>query len=53
MVDQCSFFLKALTWIENNTFPFQQHLKAACDFLPPPTHVCLPPFEQFIEQQIV
>jgi hypothetical protein len=45
MVDQHHFFLKALTQINNNTFPFQQHLKAACDRLPPLTYACLPPFE--------
>jgi hypothetical protein len=52
MVDQNLFLLKTLTRI-NNTFPFQQHLKAACDILPPPAHACFPPFEQFIKQQMV
>ncbi len=45
MVDQRPFFLKTLAWVNNNIFPFQQHFKAACDLLPPPTHVCFPPFE--------
>jgi hypothetical protein len=53
MVDQCHFLLETLTRVENNTFLFQQHLKAACDFLPPLIRVCLPPFEQLIEQQMV
>jgi hypothetical protein len=53
MVDQHPFLLEALTWINNNTFSFQQDLNAACDLLPPPTCACLPPFEQLIGQQIV
>jgi hypothetical protein len=49
MVDQHpNFLLEALAQVDNNTFPFQQHFKAAFDLLPPPTHVCLPLFEQFI-----
>ncbi len=44
MVDQHPFLFEALTWV-NNTFPFQQHLKATCDLLPPPICVCIPPFE--------
>jgi hypothetical protein len=46
MVDQCPFLLEALTQVDNNTFPFQQHFKVTCDFLPPPTHACFPLFEQ-------
>jgi len=53
MVDQPSFLLKALTQIDNNTFPFQQHLKVACDLLPPLTFACLLPFEHLIKQQMV
>ncbi len=53
MVDQCPFLLEALTQINNNTFLFQQHLKVTCDLLPPPTHACLPSFEQLIRQQMV
>jgi hypothetical protein len=53
MVDQHFFLLEALAWIDNNTFPFQQHLKATCDLLPPPTHACLLPFERLIKQQMV
>jgi hypothetical protein len=53
MVDQRSFFFETLAQVDNNTFLFQQHLKATCDLLPPPTHVCLLPFEQFIKQQMV
>jgi hypothetical protein len=53
MVGQRPFFLEALTLVDNNTFPLQQHLKVACDLLPPLAHVCLPPFEQFIGQQMV
>jgi hypothetical protein len=45
MVDQCPFLLKALTPIDNNTFPFQQHLRATCDLLPPLACARLPPFE--------
>jgi hypothetical protein len=45
MVNQHHFFLKALTQINNNTFHFQQHLKAACDLLPPLACACLLPFE--------
>jgi hypothetical protein len=48
MVDQCPFLLEALAWINKNTFPFQQHFKAACYLLPPLARVCLLPFEQFI-----
>jgi len=40
IVDQYHFLLEALTGIDNNTFPFQQHLKMACVLLPPkPMHV--------------
>jgi hypothetical protein len=52
MVNQCPFLLETFTWINNNIFPFQQHLKVTCDFLPLPTHVCFFPLEQFIEQQM-
>jgi len=51
--DQCPFLLEALTRVDNNLFFFQQHVKAACDLLPPPAWACLPPFEQFIGQQMV
>jgi hypothetical protein len=30
MVDKCPFLLEALTWVNNNTFIFQQHLKVSC-----------------------
>jgi hypothetical protein len=53
MVDQRPFLLEALTWVGNNTFPFQQHLKAACDFILPITCTCFPSFEQLIGQQMV
>jgi hypothetical protein len=53
MVDQCPFLLKALTQVVNDTFPFQQHLKVTCDFLPPPTYACFLPFEQLIRQQMI
>jgi hypothetical protein len=53
MVDQHPFLFEVLARVDNNTFPFQQHLKAACDLLPPPTYACLPPFEQLIKQQMV
>jgi hypothetical protein len=52
MVEQCPFLLEVLAWI-NNTFPFQQHLKATCDLLPPLARACLLPFEQLIKQQMV
>jgi hypothetical protein len=50
MVDQCPFLLEALVGVDNNTFPFQQHLNNTCDLLTPPTRACLFPFEQFIGQ---
>jgi len=50
MVDKRPFLLQALAQVNNNTFPFQQHLKVACDLLPPLACVCLFPFEQFIEK---
>jgi hypothetical protein len=50
MVNQCLFLFEALAWIDNNIFPFQQQLKAACDFLLPPTRAYTLLFEQFIEQ---
>jgi hypothetical protein len=53
MVDQRHFFLETLARVDNDTFPFQQHFKIACDLLLPLACVCLPPFEQFIEQQMV
>ncbi len=45
MINQHPFLLETLTWIDNNTFLFQQCLKVTCDLLPPPTHASLPPFE--------
>jgi hypothetical protein len=42
---QCPFLFEALAQVDNNTFPFPQHFKMACDLLLPPTCVCLPPFE--------
>jgi len=53
MVDQRLFLLEALTQVNNNTFPFQQHLKGACDLLPPPTRACFLSFEQLTGQQMV
>jgi hypothetical protein len=53
MVDQCPFFLEALTKVDNNKFFFQQHLKVAFDLLLPLAHVCLLPFEQFIMYEMV
>jgi len=53
MVDRHPFLVEASTQINNNTFLFQQHFKATCDLLPPPTHACFPPFQQLITQQIV
>jgi hypothetical protein len=53
MVDQHPFLLETLAQDNNNTFFSQQHLKATCDLLPPPTYACLPPFKQFIGQQMV
>jgi len=44
-VYQHPFLLKAITRVNNNTFPFQQHLRVARDLLPPLTCVCVPPFE--------
>jgi len=45
MVDQCPFLFEVLAQVNNNTFPFQQHLKVTCDLIPPLAHVCLFPFE--------
>jgi len=53
MVYQRPLLFETLARVYNNTFPFQQHLNVAFDLLPPPAHACLPPFEQFIEQQMV
>ncbi len=53
MVDQCPFFLEALTKVDNNKFFFQQHLKVAFDLLLPLAHACLLPFEQFIMYEMV
>jgi hypothetical protein len=53
MVDQHPFLLETLTRVDNNTFPFQQHPKVACDFLPPLARACIPPFKQFIRRQMV
>jgi hypothetical protein len=53
MVDQRPFLLEALAQVDNNTFPFHQHLKVACDFLSTLLHTCLLSFEQFIKQQMV
>jgi hypothetical protein len=53
MVNQRPFLLEALAQVDNNTFPFEQHLKATCDLLPPLACVSFPPFKQFIEQQMV
>jgi len=53
MVDQNPFLLETLARVNNNTFPFQQHLKATCDLLPPLAHACILPFEQFIGQQMI
>jgi hypothetical protein len=49
MVDQCPFLFEALTQINNNTFPFQQHFKAPCDLLPPQARACFASFEQLIK----
>jgi len=40
MVDPCPFLFEALMQVNNNTFPFQQHLKVACDLLSPLAWVC-------------
>ncbi len=49
MVNQHHFYLEALTLVNNNTFPFQQHFKVSCDFLLPLAYACLLSFEQLIE----
>jgi hypothetical protein len=53
MVNHRPFLLETLMQVKNNTFLFQQHLKATCDLLLSSTWVCLLPFEQFIKQQMV
>jgi hypothetical protein len=52
MVDQCPFLLKAITWVNYNTFPFQQHFKVTCDLLSPLARTCFL-LEHFIKQQMV
>ncbi len=53
MVDQHPFLLETLAQVNNNTFIFQQHFKAASDLLSLPTHTCILSFEQLIGQQMV
>ncbi len=53
MVDQSPFLFKTLTWVDNNTFPFQQHFKVKCDFLWPLVVYVFLLFEQLIGQQMV
>jgi hypothetical protein len=53
MVDQRPFFFETLTQVDNDTFPFQQHLKVTCDLLPPLAPMCFLPFEQLMGQQMV
>jgi len=45
MVDHYPSLFDPLAQVDNNTFPFHQHLKAACDLLLPPTRTCFLPFE--------
>jgi hypothetical protein len=45
MVDQHPFLFDALTQVDNDTFFFQQHLKATCDFLSPSICMCLTLFD--------
>jgi len=52
MVDQCPFLLKAITWVNYNTFPFWQHFKVTCDLLPTLACACFL-LEHFIKQQMV
>jgi hypothetical protein len=49
MVDQHPFLFESLAQIDNNTCPFQQHFKVACDLLLPLACECLLPFEQLIK----
>jgi hypothetical protein len=53
MVDQHPFLLETLAQVNNNTFFFQQHLKVACNLLPPSASACFPPFEQLIGQHMI
>ncbi len=53
MVDQCPFLCEVLAQVDIKTFPFQQHFKVAYELLPHVAYACLPPFEQFIGQQMV
>jgi hypothetical protein len=40
MLNQHPFLLEALAWVDNDTFPFEQHFKVICDFYhPQPMHV--------------
>jgi hypothetical protein len=47
MVDQRPFLLETLAQVNNNTFPFHQHLKVTCDFLSALFCTCPFLFEQF------
>jgi hypothetical protein len=45
MVHQHPFLLETLARVDNNTFLFQQHLKATCNLLLSLVRACLPLFE--------
>jgi hypothetical protein len=45
--------LKTLIQVDEGTFPFQQHLKAANNLLLLLTHACFPPFGQLTTQHMV
>jgi hypothetical protein len=53
MVNQHPFLFEALAQIDNNNFPFQQHLKATCNLILFLTCAYFPLFKQLIEQQMV
>jgi len=53
IVDQHPFLFEALAWVDNNTFPFQQHFKVACGLLLAAICTCFLSFEQLIGQQMV
>jgi hypothetical protein len=45
--------LKTLVQVDEDTFPFQQHLKTTNNLLLLLTHACFPPFGQLFSQQVV
>jgi hypothetical protein len=53
MINQRPFLFESLVQVDNNTFPFQQHLKTICDLIPPLARAYFSFFENLIGQQMV